>query len=286
MATISVIVPCYNQAQFLSDALKSVQEQIMRNWECIIVNDGSHDNTEDVAAEWVKKDARFKYYKKENGGPADARNFGVEHAVGEIILPLDADDKIHENYLSLALPYFQETDQSLIVYCEAELFGESSGRLILQEFESIKILMSNSIFSSALFRKQDWVSVGGYKPELINGFEDWEFWISLIEAGAQVKKINATLFYYRQTENSRSVNITDEKREYLLRQIENLHLKFYAEAFGYPLELYLIIEEEKRKRLLIENSKSYKLVRHLTVPIQIYRKTILWFKKVRELQRT
>ena len=78
MPKISVIVPCYNQAQYLDECLNSVLEQTYKDWECIIVNDGSPDNTEEVAKEWVKKDSRFKYFYKNNGGVNSARNSGLK----------------------------------------------------------------------------------------------------------------------------------------------------------------------------------------------------------------
>ena len=80
---VSIIVPCYNQAQFLPEALQSVLEQTHTNWECIIVNDGSPDNTEGVAQEWLVKDSRFKYVYKENGGLSSARNAGLDKVVGD-----------------------------------------------------------------------------------------------------------------------------------------------------------------------------------------------------------
>lgn len=80
---ISVIVPCYNQAQYLDECLQSVYDQTYQNWECIIVNDGSPDNTEEIVLQWTKKDARFNYLKKENGGLSSARNAGIDIAKGE-----------------------------------------------------------------------------------------------------------------------------------------------------------------------------------------------------------
>lgn len=82
---ISVIVPCYNQAQYLDECLQSVVEQTYPNWECIIVNDGSPDNTEEIALQWTEKDSRFIYIKKENGGLSSARNAGLEIAKGKWI---------------------------------------------------------------------------------------------------------------------------------------------------------------------------------------------------------
>ena len=72
--------------------MQSVLDQIFEAWECIIVNDGSPDDTEEVAQKWCAKDARFKYIKKPNGGLSSARNAGIAISRGDFILPLDADD--------------------------------------------------------------------------------------------------------------------------------------------------------------------------------------------------
>jgi glycosyltransferase involved in cell wall biosynthesis len=74
---ISVIVPCYNQAIYLDECLQSVLDQTHENWECIIVNDGSTDHTEETAKKWTEKDARFIYIYKKNGGLSSARNAGL-----------------------------------------------------------------------------------------------------------------------------------------------------------------------------------------------------------------
>ncbi len=94
MPLISVIVPCYNQAQYLDECLQSVLDQTYQDWECIIVNDGSPDNTEEVAKKWLAKDSRFKYFYKENGGLSSARNAGIKDSIGQFIFFLDFDYKI------------------------------------------------------------------------------------------------------------------------------------------------------------------------------------------------
>ncbi|NNC45269.1 MAG: glycosyltransferase family 2 protein, partial [Winogradskyella sp.] len=91
---ISIIVPCYNQAKYLDEALHSVFIQSYKNWECIIVNDGSFDDTESVAAQWTKKDKRYVYLYQENSGLSSARNAGLRKACGDYIQFLDSDDVI------------------------------------------------------------------------------------------------------------------------------------------------------------------------------------------------
>ena len=83
---ISIIIPCYNQAHFLDQALQSVLNQTYLNWECLLINDGSTDETEIISNKWIKKDPRFKYFYKENGGLSSARNFGLDNAEGDCIV--------------------------------------------------------------------------------------------------------------------------------------------------------------------------------------------------------
>lgn len=103
MPKVSVIVPCFNQAGYLPEALGSVLGQTFADWECIIVNDGSPDDTARVAAEWVKRDARFRYIEKANGGLSSARNAGIEAARGQFVQFLDADDALHPRKFELQL---------------------------------------------------------------------------------------------------------------------------------------------------------------------------------------
>src|SRR5665647_803926 len=91
---VSVIIPCYNQGHFLNESVGSVLAQTYTNWECIIVNDGSTDNTESIALARSQKDSRIKYIKKENEGLSSARNRGLDEASGDFIQFLDADDMI------------------------------------------------------------------------------------------------------------------------------------------------------------------------------------------------
>ena len=138
---VSIIVPCYNQSQYLDECLNSVLNQTYLNWECIIVNDGSPDQTCEVANKWLAKDIRFSYIEKENGGVSSARNIGIDAANGEFILPLDADDKIGDTYITKAIIAFNQNELLKVVYCNAEKFGNENGIWSLPDFSLHKLCL-------------------------------------------------------------------------------------------------------------------------------------------------
>jgi len=113
---VSVIVPCFNQANFVVETLTSIENQTYANWECIIVNDGSTDNSVVVIEEYIKDKPKFQLINQRNTGVAIARNNAIKLTKGEFILPLDADDLITENYLELAVLTFTEEPYCKIVY--------------------------------------------------------------------------------------------------------------------------------------------------------------------------
>ena len=168
MPLVSVIVPCYNQASFLSDALDSVLAQTYTDWECIIVNDGSTDNTEEVAKTYINKDSRFAYVHKNNGGLPSARNFGISKSSGDFILPLDADDLIGSSYLEKAISRFKSFPETKLVYCKAAKFGHVSGAWSLGEYSyDAFICGSDQIWSSYLMNPPYFLSfVPDNKPKI------------------------------------------------------------------------------------------------------------------------
>lgn len=252
---ISIIVPCYNQAQYLDECLQSVLDQTCQNWECIIVNDGSPDNTGEVAEKWVQKDSRFKYFRKENGGLSSARNFGIVKALAEWILPLDADDKIGSNYLDLASERFAEN--FAIIYCDAEYFGSRTGRWELKDFDIRRFAVENLIFCSAFFPKKYWNDLGGYDENLKNGYEDWDFWIRIISNDIKVLKLDKTCFFYRIKDESMTINL-QQKKEIINQTLFYLYQK-HSEFFSkhLPNIQQTIIRSEITEEKLFELSAIY-----------------------------
>jgi len=229
---VSIIVPCFNQAHYLDECLESVINQTYTNWECIIVNDGSPDQTAEVAKQWVEKDSRFIYLKKENGGLSSARNAGISLAQGVYILPLDADDKISYDYLELGIREFNKNLSLKVVYCQAEKFGTDNIQFSLKEFSLKKLAFNNMIFCSAFFKKKDWKEAGGYDETMIHGFEDWDFWITLLKNDGEVKRIEKTCFYYRSTPNSMSSLLNETTKISIYRYLSLKHADFYISQMG------------------------------------------------------
>ncbi|WP_312321547.1 glycosyltransferase family A protein [Soonwooa sp.] len=254
---ISIIVPCYNQSQYLDECLQSVLDQTYQNWECIIVNDGSKDDTEEIALKWIVKDNRFKYISKENGGVASARNYGIRKCKGEWILPLDGDDKINIEYLSKAQTFF--TKDIDLIYSNSEFFGEVTGVWNLENYNYFNLLQSNMIFCSAFFRKTSWEKASGYDPKLIYGYEDWEFWISILNENSKVIKLDYLGFYYRRKLESRDILINKDvtKKDKSYNYIYTKHLDKYLQFSKNAIINFKIINQKLKNHDEI-NSKLKK----------------------------
>lgn len=237
---ISVIVPCYNQAQYLDECLQSVLDQTYQDWECIIVNDGSPDNTEEVAKKWTEKDSRFKYLKKENGGLSSARNAGIKAAQGEWILPLDADDKIGDRYLELAQQEFEDAD---LVYAKSSFFGNLNKAWNIQYSGYKNLLISNSIYCSAFYRKTDCLTIGGYDENLKAGREDWEFYIRLLSENSKVKLLDYEGFLYRRKEESMDADLGRDRNK--IQEIDKYIFKKNIEKYlhNFPSVQTLVSEK-------------------------------------------
>lgn len=255
---ISIIVPCYKQAHFLSETLQSILDQKYDKWECIIVNDGSPDNTEQIAKEWCEKDQRFKYLKKENGGLPSARNAGIAISEGKYILPLDSDDKIHSTFLEkINLAFFKNPNLKLVT-SRIRFFGVSQDEMKLPDYTYQKLLIWNCFVCCSCFEKKSWEEVNGY-DENMKSFEDWEFWIRILDERSKVYKIPEFMFFYRKHEKesmSNSFKRDPDFSYYLYDYVYEKHKLIYKKYFPNPIVAYnenLILKEfnEKVKRNIL-----------------------------------
>lgn len=100
---ISIVIPIYNAEKYLEECLNSIKNQTYKNFEVIMVNDGSKDDSETICMNFLRSDSRFRYLKKENAGVSSARNVGLDNVEGDYITFIDADDWVDENYLELLI---------------------------------------------------------------------------------------------------------------------------------------------------------------------------------------
>ena len=227
---VSIIIPCYNQAQYLPDAVESVVNQTYKDWECIIVNDGSPDNTSKAARKLMAKyhDRRIIFLEKENGGLADARNFGIKNSHGKYILPLDADDKIHPEILQKTVTLLETHPEVAIAYTDPLHFGKVNGPGRLTEWDFNVLLYYNPLLYCSLYRREVWESVGGYNAKLVRGYVDWDFWIACGEKGFQGKRIPEPLFTHRVKDSSMLTNAVEHAAD-LKAQIVLNHPTLYGD---------------------------------------------------------
>ena len=271
LPSISVIIPCYNQAEYLPETLQSVLEQDYTDWECIIIDDGSPDNTREVAAQWTEKDQRFRYFRKENGGLSDARNFGIKHASGKYILPLDSDDKISPQYISEAVDLLEEDPKVKVVYSNLILFGTKNQKLKTPDYNYKRLFTENPIFCSGIYRRSDFLQTGGYNTNMAGGLEDWDFWLGFIKEEDKVVKLEKYYFYYRIKEVSMLSSLDKEKNERLLLQIFKNHVPLFLE-YTNPVRDHIEATYYKWEAGLYKNSIEYKIGDFFYSPVKFFRK--------------
>lgn len=269
---ISIIVPCYKQAQFLPETLDSILKQTFQDWECIIVNDGSPDNTSQVAERYQKLDPRFKLIETENRGVSAARNTGIRASSGEFILPLDGDDIIMPQYAQLAMERFKRFPETKLVYCQARLFGEMNEYWELPEYRWEDFIFNNSIFCPSFFRRSDFDKTSGYNENMRVGMEDWDFLLGLLHKGDVVYRIPKVLLHYRIKSVSKSSTEVEANKEALAWQIINNHADIYRDYLFNRMALVKPVRYNSTEKLDMAIGHA------ITKPIRLFRKLIRKFK--------
>ena len=250
--TVSVVIPCHNDGRFLRDALDSLQAQTFRDFETIVVDDGSTDADSLQALRDVEHECT-RVIRSAQHGVVQARNTAIAAARGRYILPLDADDRIGSRYLELAVPVLEHDPKVGIVYCKAEFFGEKSGAWELPPYRFPEILIGNVIFNCALFRREDWQRVGGFNPNMHEGWEDFDFWVSLIELGRDVRQLPDTLFYYRIKPASRNAAMLEDSSRFarayarIYRNHPALYHQHIDVVFAEMVRLWGVIADRNRQ---------------------------------------
>ena len=211
---ISVLIPCYEQAQYLQDAIESVLKQTIKPHEIIVISDGSPDNTSEIVKQYP-----VKYIEQVNKGLPSARNTGIMNATGDWILPLDADDMMTENCIERVSKFIETTGADIIAPSFKE-FGVRDNTIILMENPTFEDFMSaNRIGYFSAIRKDALLEIGGYSPKMLWGWEDYHLWFDLLSRGKKIFTIPEVLILYRVKENS-MINESNKHASELWTQID------------------------------------------------------------------
>lgn len=280
MPRVSVIIPCFNQGQFVDEAVDSVLAQTYKDFEIIIVNDGSTDDeTNHILAHYARNQTRV--ITTSNQGLSSARNNGIREAKGEYILPLDADDRIGPTYLEQAVRLLDANPELGIVYCKGQYFGDRNSEWLLPDYSLEEMLLNNVIFCTAFFRKMDWEEVGGFDPAMIYGWEDYDFWLSLIERGRQVRRVPDILFYYRIRSDSMLRSREKKQKVASLVRIFHKHNALYQQHIAVLFDRLVDIKGVYLEAVLLsraQNSEAQEVLGTRKVDIQT--KTLV-FEQIR-----
>jgi GT2 family glycosyltransferase len=221
-AKFSVVIAAYNASATLAETIESVLAQTRADFEVIVVDDGSIDDTAQIAASFAT-DGRVKVIEQENGGPSRARNRGIAAASGEFVSTLDSDDLWLPNYLAEMGRALEESPQAGFAYTDAWIYHEPSGRfreatVALQEDhppaptlpreELLQALLKhNFVHNSVTSRRAVLEQVGGYDPNLSFG-EDYELWLRMLISGFPAVRVPGQLAVFRDHLGSLSKDLT------------------------------------------------------------------------------
>ena len=212
-ALISIIVPIYNVEKYLRQCLDSIQDQSYQNFECLLINDGSPDNSADICKEYVSKDPRFRYIEKENGGVSSARNLGLEHSKGEYITFIDSDDWVDSDYLEVlyksltdekadvavsTYKQFNVDDNNYYVHSyqrgyEKKIF---TGPELIDEFIALDTFDHSYRFVCGKLVRKCLLDKIAFNEKTTLG-EDMEFWLKLYLISNKIVYVNRDSYIYR-----------------------------------------------------------------------------------------
>lgn len=244
---ISIIIPCYNDAKYIEQSVISVLNQTYPNIEVIVVDDGSNSATKTVLKKLEPKIT--KLISQENQGQSTARNVGIREAKADYILVLDSDDYFEPSFCEKALIVLEDINIKLV----ASYMVRFNDNGIIDEYRNFgggigNLILNNQATGSVMFRKKDFIRVGGYDEMMRSGFEDWEFYIRMLKDGGNIFIIKEPLFYYRLRENSTTLRANKVRYE-LLKYIYSKHQNLYIAHFDVLVSHLLsrIAREEKEK---------------------------------------
>jgi len=270
---VSIIIPCYNDDEYIEQAVQSALDQTYENKEIIVVDDGSNQKTKAVLKKLETKITLL--ITQENKGTSAARNTGIAAATGEYILVLDSDDYFEPEFCEKAIGIFEKDSNIKMVTCYARWFwNHKDFQIFIPAGGGLKNFLITNSSLGTIFCKKNWKEVGGYDEKMIKGFEDWEFYIRLHKNGGRTEVIPMVLFHYRKKKKSRTTLANENKYE-LLEYIYLKHADLYKENFElFTKNLLNKIKIEERE--IIKNTEriDFKLGKSILRPLRFFKSLI------------
>jgi len=222
---VSVIVPCFNGGRFLDGLCASLAAQTFRDFETVIVDDGSTD--QETLQKLASLDPSIRVQRQENRRMAGARNAGVGLARGEFVLPLDCDDRLDPSFLAETVAVLRAAPPEVgFAFAHVQLAGDMDG-VMPRHFNRFDQLFLNQLPYCMLIRRSAWAAAGGEDETMLDGGEDWEFSIRLLSAGFRGAEIAKPLLVYRVSLDGTLMSRTARRHGTIWRYIRAKHADLY-----------------------------------------------------------
>lgn len=259
MTKVSIIIPIYNAEKTILETIQSVQSQSFTDWELIVIDDGSTDNSVKIVEEI--KESRLQLFCYENAGATVARNRGLAQANGNFIAFLDADDLWSEDKLVLQLAALQNNPDAGVAYCWTSFIDEQGKIFFLQKpvwhqgnvYRDLLLRNFLACGSIPLIRREAIAAVGEFDPHL-KSCQDWEYWLRLAKNWSFVI-VPKYLVFYRQSSGSISSKVEERERASLMilekafstasQEFQSLKSQSFAHNYRYLARLYLQRQQDQ-----------------------------------------
>lgn len=216
---VSVIIPSYNQQDYLGEAIESALAQSHKDTEVIVIDDGSTDRSLQIARNYTPD---IRLVEQVNKGLASARNTGIMNATGEFILPLDADDILQPNCIERLLALYEETKAD-ILGPSLQCFGVGDTVIHLKPSPTLAdFRVGNHLGYFSMYKKSMALALGGYSPKMTKGYEDLHFWINALTRGYKAETTPEVLVKYR----TKRVSMWLEAKEHHKELMEQIYKDF------------------------------------------------------------
>ena len=225
---VSIIITVFNQEKFIDEAIQSIINQTYSNWECIVVDDGSTDNSAAIVQSFVAKDERIRYFFQTNHGVSAARNLGFQKSTGQFIQFLDGDDFVENDKIRIQVEtmlnditidvsytghkHYYEKNKQTVCYSFKELNGEVLNEMLFEYDNGVSIPLHTALLKREIFTLYELPFDINYKFR----YEDWIFWVNIALKGARFAFINNNAAIYRIHENNFCGNENEASKHALI----------------------------------------------------------------------